>query len=497
MNDGFDWWGILKPNLGLIALGFGLLAYLWAAGRFRSLPRLPLVWFILYAWGRPIAGLLSHASLFPDLAPWVRTGFDIVLCWGFIRLALYAAVEWPRRGSARPPLARITRDFLLALLYAGSALVLLRTRGNVNLAGILTTSAVLTAVIGLAAQATLSNFFAGLAIQFEHPFGIGDWIALGDVEGEVISITWKSTRLLTRDRHMIYVPNSATLTGALRVPTRPTRDYTVKFLIGLEYDAPPNKVRRVILDAVRRQTEIRPEPPPEVRLKRFGDFSIDYEVRFTLDDPKLEHAVVCRIQNDLWYALRRNQIRIPFPIRDVQHAHIERKREEQARLARQAGIERLLAGIPLLSALPPADLARLAAEAPVRTYAEREVLIRKGEPGESLFVLLEGSASIRAGESESSHRVADLHPGDCVGEMSLLTGDARSATVVAEADLCVLEIGKALFGATLKANPGIVERLAHLAAERRAGLAASGASPAAAGAVPIPLIARIRKFFGL
>lgn len=496
MNHGFDWWSFLKPHLWLLALGCVLSAYHWAAGRSRRLPPLPLAWFILYAWGRPLADLLSHDALFPDLAPWARTGFDIVLCWGFIRLALYVAVEWPRRKNARPPMARITRDFLLAVLFTGSALLLLRTRGDVNLAGILTTSAVLTAVIGLAAQATLSNFFAGLAIQFEHPFGLGDWIAVGDVEGEVISITWKSTRLLTRDRHMIYLPNSATLTGALRVPTRPTRDYTVKFLIGLEYDAPPNKVRRVLLDVVRRQPQVLPDPPAEVRLKRFGDFSIDYEVRFTLDDPKLEHATVCRIQNDLWYALRRNQIRIPFPIRDVQHAHIERKREEQTRLARQAGIERLLARTPLLSALPPADLARLAGEAPVRTFAGQEVLIRKGEPGESLYVLLDGSASVRAGEDAASPKVAELHPGDCVGEMSLLTGDRRSATVVAEEDLCVLEIGKALFGTTLQANPGIVERLAQLAAERKAGLSAAP-SAAAPGAAPVSLVARIRQFFGL
>lgn len=497
MNTLPSWMTLMKPNAWLLILGLVLLAYRWAASRSRRLPNPPLEWFLLYTWGLPGASLLTHPSLFPELTPWIRTGFDIVLCWGFIRLGLFLAVEWPLLRKSRPPLARISRDFLLALLFAVSALVLMRTSGRVNLAGILTTSAVLTAVIGLAMQATLSNFFAGLAIQFERPFTLGDWIAIGDVEGEVISITWKSTRLLTREHHMVYLPNSSTIAGSFRVLTRPTREYIVKYQIGLEYDVPPNKVRRVILDVLHAQPRIHPAPPPEVRLKSFGDFAIQYEVRFTLTDPKLEQSVICQIQNDLWYALRRNQIRIPFPIRDVQHAHIERRRAEQDRATRRAGIERVLTDIPLLSALPAAELARVVCEAPVRTYAAGECIIRKGDPGDSLYVLLEGTGSVRSGTGADSPAIAELRPGDCFGEMSLLTGAPRSATILANEDLCAVEIGKDLFAATLKATPEIAIRLAQLSAQRKAGSPAEADPTAGADATGGNLVARIRKFFGL
>lgn len=488
---------IVRQDGILLLIGIFLLLYRWTAHRSPRLHEIPLDLFLLYTWGRPVGHLLVHPALYPDWANEIQTGFDILLSWGWIRLGLYVVVEWPRHRSQRSPLARITRDFLLAILFTASAFILMRTRGNVNLVGILTTSAVLTAVIGLAMQTTLSNFFAGLAIQFERPFGLGDWLIVGDNEGEVISITWKSTRLLTRDSHMLYLPNSTLITGSFRVLTQPTPDYTVKFLLGVEYDAPPNKVRQAVLEVLSQQLPVQLEPAPEVRLKTFGDFAIFYEIRFTFRTPRLEHIVVGQIHNALWYALKRNGIRIPYPIREIQHAHIERRRLEQSRLSHLIEIENMLAGVPFLSALQPADRARVAREAPCRTYAEGEIIISKGDKGDSLFIVLEGSCAVRTTEGGNAKTFAKLLPGDCFGEMSLLTGDPRTATVYTERDTRVLEIGKDLFSTVLNANPDIAVQLAELLTQRRKGLLSAGESKTESGADSGGLLTRIRRFFGL
>lgn len=476
------------------AVAAGLIAFRLAMRRAGRGPGVPIGWFLAYALGRPAARWLAHPSLFPGLGAWADTVSEIVLACAVLRLAVFLAAELPARRRGRP-MARITRDFLLGILFALAALIVLRVRGNVHLAGILTTSAVLTAVIGLAMQATLSNFFAGLAIQLERPFALGDWIAVGEHEGKVIGITWKSTRLLNRERQMVYLPNAMVTSGPIRVFTRPEPGYIVKFDIGVEYDAPPDRVSRTIREAIRGHPDIPGTPSPEIRLKSFGDFSITYEIRFVLTAPERERRVVADVNRILWYALRREGIRIPFPVRDVRHAHVERARAERKREDTGREIETVLARLDILSALDGPERARLAREAPCVRYAAGEDIVRKDDPGDSLFVILEGRCVVERRTPGDERPAPELAPGDCFGEMSLLTGEPRSATVRATTETLVLRVGKTCFAGILGRHPDLAARLADIMTRR---LPAPGAAPQSAGEIrDRSLLNRIRRFFGL
>ncbi len=488
-----DFWMATLREDGLLWLAALLLTgYPLVATAFRRWPRLPLFWLTIYAWGRALARMADRAGRLSGMASGIRTALAIALSWAVIRLVFFVLVELRRRIRGRPEMARLTRDCALSAGYAMAALVLLRVHGNANLAGILTTSAVLTAVIGLAMQTTLSNLIAGVALQLEHPFGIGDWICVGEHEGKVIGISWKSTRLLNRERQMVYLPNSMVIASAFRVLTQPDPDYIVKFNIGLHYDVPPSRVSEVILEVVRRQPAVRLQPPPEVRLKSFGDFSIGYEVRFALADPDCQNRLIADIHRELWYAFRRAGIRIPYPIRDVHLAHEERRRAAAESAERTRGVAGTLRRLDLLSALSDAQIERIAGEAPCVVYGAGETIVRAGEPGTSLFVVIEGACEVRVpGRAEP---VAEVAAGDCFGEMSLLTGEPRNATVLARTDTRVIEIGKELFAAVLQANPDVAARLAERL-ERRRNAAPGGmrTAPEAPGG----LLSRIRRFFKL
>jgi adenylate cyclase len=195
---------------GFLMIGGVLLLclYMLLAKRSRFLPFLPLGFLIVFFAIEAVSQFVGHLPIVLEYEKWIDVASAIILSWAIIRLVFALLVELPLKYWKEIEIPHITRDFILLICYAILFFILLRARGDVNLAGLITTSAALTVVIGLAAQSTLGNFFSGLVLQMEHPFSIGDWITYGSHTGRVIGITWKSTRIKTRDDVLIYLPNN-------------------------------------------------------------------------------------------------------------------------------------------------------------------------------------------------------------------------------------------------------------------------------------------------
>jgi small-conductance mechanosensitive channel len=475
-----------------------LLAYSVVSRVTGRIPRLPFGLLVLHFVIRLIAALCRVFEFFPDLLPWMDLTAVLLLGWAIARLAFMFLIELPLFLRGKPPLPKITRDFVLLLCYAVLGLILLRSHGNANLTGLITTSAVLTAVIGLGAQTTLRSFFSGLSLQLERPFETGDWIRVGEYEGKVISISWKSTRILTRDNTVVYIPNEDLLTGKSINYSRPEPEFISKIPIGLEYGAPPNKIREVLLDVVGRHPGAATFPPPEVRLTGFGDFAINYEIRFMCKDFAVAERIKAEIRNQIWYALKRNDIRIPFPIRDVSFAHIERVHQAKFAAETQAAIAEELSRVPVMAALSPEERALLASRVRVLPYGAGETVVREGEPGDSMYIIHAGACEILKDDGHgSSSRVAVIQKGDFFGEMSLLTGEKRTATVRAIEDSRFIFIDKPLFGELISAKPEIQSFLAEVLAKRQQQLD-THVGPEGTGVSAVNrLSARIKAFFNI
>lgn len=492
---------MLEPIFWQLAAAIiGLGGYAVLAGSSKKIPAIPVGLLIAYLTFRLLSEIMRGRVWASDWETWIKVGAGVLLAWAIARISFFVAIEMPLKLRKHKEMPSITRDLILIFCYAILLLIVLRMRSNINLASLITTSAVLTVVIGFAAQTTLSSLISGLILQIERPFGIGDWIRVEDYTGKVAGINWKSTRLLTREQIVVYIPNSLITNCSFINYSRTERPIIAVLPIGLEYGAPPNTVRRVILEIVDAHPKILKSPHPEVRLLEFGDFAITYEIRFWHNNFAMEPRIKADINNQLWYALRRHGINIPFPIRDIQFKHIEKRKlaEIQSPERRRVQIQYLFAQVGVLSTLSEEEQAQLAQMAGMADYGQGEYIVRQGEAGDSLYIIRKGSCDVFIkGNGDREKKVAHIEAGGFFGEMSLLTGEVRNATVRAAEDTSVVTIDKQVFSTVITANPNISVQLGEVLARRQKELAAVAGSLTDSAPSSMNMIDKIKAFFGL
>ncbi len=417
---------------------------------------------------------------------------DVELFSGIARLVLVLAIvnatvalavnKWrDDRPSDRFP--GIVQDATVLALFMAIGTMLLREQ-------LLATSAVGAVVLGFALQDTLGNLFAGLAIQVEKPFRVGHWIQVGDREGQVHEITWRATKLRTKAGQFLIVPNSVIgkdLVLNFSEPTAPTR---VEVEVGASYTTPPNDVKRAIHEAVANAPLAMRTPEPQVVIKGFGGSAIDYLALFWIADYATDRLARDQVRTNIWYTFRRYNIEIPWPIQ-IQYERDEEPMRTETHVA--AAADRL-GSVDLFATLPLEARHHLAAAARHHLFAAGEAMVRQDAAGDSMFVLMSGSA--RVSLEPSGQEVAVIPAGGFFGEMSMLTGDRRTATVRAIDDVQALELSAADFRGLAVANPTLLDHISSVVTARRQGLDEARAT-AAAAAVPETkqtFLARMRKF---
>ena len=362
---------------------------------------------------------------------------------------------------------------------------------------LLTTSALGVAVIGFALQDTLGNLFSGLAIQIEKPFHVGDWIRSGEHEGQVQEMTWRATKVRTKAGNFVVIPNAMISKDKIVNYSQPTHLLRLEVVVGLGYDHPPNKVKQVALAAMAEVPEIFRDPPPDVLIGRYGDFSLEYRCRFWVDDYAQSEPITDKFTTLLYYNIERAGMTIPFPIHDVR---ITEKRpaplEETENLRR-----RLVDGVDLFQALAPTDRQWIAEALQPETFADGETVIRQGIPGDSMFFIQSGRVRVVLERGGEYSQIAALAVGEYFGEMSLLTGEPRAATVIADGDVKTLVLHKEAFRKILLHDSAIATELSRIMVSRKQLLEAHGNSmgedAATIVAVQESFLNRIRRFFGL
>jgi small-conductance mechanosensitive channel/CRP-like cAMP-binding protein len=354
---------------------------------------------------------------------------------------------------------------------------------------LLTTSAVSAVVLGFALQDTLGNAFAGLAIQSEKPFHVGQWVKVADYEGRVTEVTWRATKLRTKAGNFVVLPNNVVSKEEIINYSEPALPVMLEVLVGATYTVAPNQVKAAILEAMRHSTRVLPAPAPDVLLQAFDASAITYKARFWIDD--FEHDELARddVRTAIYYAFQRHRIEIPWPIQ-IEYSREWKEPEPHEQADR---IERVLSRVDLFAEVPSDFRRELALAADHVVYGTGETIVRQGDPGQSMFVVAEGVVSVVLGPARNE--VARIEAGGHFGEMSLLTGEPRTATVLAMGDVEVIELNADLFRRLAEADPHVIERIAESAAARQSGLAAArSASLGTVSADTGTLMARMKKF---
>lgn len=401
----------------------------------------------------------------------------------------------PARTRLRLPV--ILRDLVQMVAFVVILFGSLSQSGLANFVSLITTSAVLTAVVGLALQSTIANLFAGIVLHMDPALNVGDWVSLGTRVGRITQIRWRSTILRTTDGDNVIVPNGQFTVQDVHNYSRPTPKHRLWVRVVFGFQHPPNDVRQMLVTAVRSTPGVLGDPVPDSFPGSFVEHGLEYVVRFWIDEfvrgPEIEGEVRSRI----WYAARRAGLEIPYPTRTVHMWNAS----APARGEGAADLEGALRRIDLFAGLEPRELALLARGVRTVRFAAGETIIRQDEPGDSLFIINEGDVMVSLARAGIRQTVTTLRPGDFFGEMSLVTGETRSATCAARTDVVCSVLDHTALRPLLAEHPHVTEHLSAKLAERQAMLEKKSgeltARAAEAAQHKRDLLARIKRWFEL
>jgi small-conductance mechanosensitive channel len=436
------------------------------------------------------AALVTYAPLTPRFRGEIVTFSPLLLAWGLINTIVALAIN-PWRADRLPDrFPNIVQDALVIALFALAATVVLQDK-------IVATTAVGAVVVGLALQDTLGNLFAGLAIQIEKPFRVGHWVRIADKDGVVSEITWRATKIRTKSGNLVIVPNNALARDTVTNYSEPFRDTRLEVDVGAPYETPPHEVKAAILDALRHEPMVsheRHERQPDVLLVDFAPSAVTYRVLVWTREFDRDEWVKDRVRWLIYYAFRRHGITIPYPtqVQIACDAGVLRPPSDAAAAAAAIDL------VPIFAPLDSDTRALLARQARAVTYAPGETVVKQGESGSSMFVVVSGVAAVTL--DPDGREVARFADEGFFGEMSLLTGEPRTASVKAITDCELLEITAEAFRRFVLAHPAAVEQVAQATAVRVRELARvrSAGGPVVDATEPqAPLIARIRRFLRL
>ncbi len=383
-------------------------------------------------------------------------------------------LPWLFETKRHQPMPKFLREVVSLVVFVTTVLLVLQVDYDVQVPGLIAGSGIIAVAIGFAAQSVLGNILSGITLYISRPFHVNDWILIEHQHVQVVEINWRSSRFRTNDNIILDVPNSkitsetiTNFSGIERHGLQHSRPHGQRLEVGIEYGAPPNRVRDILRDAAASASDVLDKPAADVFLKSFGDSSIVYEVRYWIENHHHYNQISDAVRTNIWYALRREGITIPFPIRTLQ---MERRKavSTERHGHRHAEFRAMLQNQPIFRVIEGADLEYLLENCASHHYGRGEQIIVEQAGGDSMFVITSGQAAVLiTGSGGTRSQVAELRKGDCFGEMSLLTGERRTATVQAMSDCEVLEITKPLFAEIVAREAGLLPQLSELLARRK------------------------------
>jgi small-conductance mechanosensitive channel/CRP-like cAMP-binding protein len=400
---------------------------------------------------------------------------------------------------ARRELPRILRDLIHAFAYLITAAIVL-TRSEVDVTKVFTASVLTTAVIGLALQETLGNIMAGLALQLERDLEIGDWVKIDErITGRIREVRWRATTVVTKNGDLVMVPNGVIARSVITNFSRPTTAHRQWVMIRVHFRHPPGRVRDVVVEAVRALAFVRADPAADCVLMDFKEDACTYACRYWIDDFQRDDPMDGAVRSAIWYALHRAGMEIPFPsmninVTEMNEDRVQRKQDEE--YARRVDA---LSRVDVFRALDAEKIDRLARRMRLIIYGPGETVLRQGDPGDSLYVVRAGSVAVRLGAHGADREVATLSTGQFFGEMSLMTGESRAATVVAKTDCECYIVDKEAFQEILEERPELTGIIGDILARRQIALDGASADAALANQTvqKNQLRSKIAAFFGI
>ena len=379
------------------------------------------------------------------------------------RVVVAELADRPRR-TGRRPIPRLLLALPRLLLVLATAWLLIAGVWGIDLSALLTALGVTSLVVSLALQDTLSGIASGFTLLADQPFSTGDWIESDDVEGRVIDVNWRATRIQDRNGDLVVIPNGQLAKATIVNFDQPSRLHRVKVSVQIDRSAPPTTAIAMLVDAARSTPGIVEDPPPFAQVTQIADPVVDYEASMWIEDYSLAPQVEADFGALVWYLSYRHDVPLPNPAQDVYFFDGAKAAIESRVTA--AEVRQRIADIPLVAALDDDALDKLAAVASINQYRSGETIIEEGTQRD-LLLMHSGRARLvlRRADLEDLN-VVDIEAGEAFGVVSESPVSDR-ALVVATTDCEVLRIPPEGAGRAIAIAPDLANVLDQLAATRR------------------------------
>jgi len=409
----------------------------------------------------------TAANSFDQVVKLSRVLLMMILVIVIVRALMNAVFAPLFRASTGYEASSIIRNAFSIVLYVIFFVFIFKNQfPDVDLGAVFTTSAIFGVIIGLALQDTLGNLFAGISLQADKPFQVGDVVNIPSKgTGIVESVTWRGVKIRTFTNRILLISNTSLGKEAIEVAPKNNLNARIVFFNTLYTDSPA-KTLHIVREAVREADNVSQKIAPIVRVRDLAASGIDWEVKYWLVDYSKYNDTDALIRQRIWYAFKRAGITFAFP---TQTLHIAPRTKIETHQDDTTLIERL-SNVEIFAPLNEDEVSRLASTSELRVFAPGEAVIKAGDQGSSMFVINRGRVRVQISDNGKPRTVATLNEGDFFGEMALFTGEPRSANVVAAEETEVLEIGHQAMKQLFDTNPDLVEALSNEVAERRAGL---------------------------
>jgi hypothetical protein len=307
---------------------------------------------------------------------------------------------------------------------------------------------------------------SGIALLFERPFTVGDWLEVSGVVGQVIDINWRAVRLLTLEREMVVIPHKLISSEVIRNFTKPTPIHAERIQIGFSYNDPPNLAKQVLKNTALETKGILLDPQPEVFTLNYCDSTVNYEVKFFIRDYSEIEQIRERFMTRVWYAAKRDNLSIPFPIRTLYHFH--GPTSQQKGIAKK--FSESLQAIPSYVPINREESSQTTSTSGIalQHFAAGEKVIRQGQLDNELFIIVTGQATMFARlETGEEIELLSLRSGEFFGEMSLFSGEPSAVTIAASNDLEVMKISAKVVNQMIDRQPSFAREIGQILEIRR------------------------------
>ena len=420
----------------------------------------------------------------------------MVLVISTVRIVIRLIAATVFKTATQSEISSLLRTVVSVIVYIVAFFIIFQSQyPAIQLAPLFTGSAILGIVVGLAMQDTLGNLFAGIAMQADQSFQVGDVISISNRgTGIVESVSWRGVRIRTFQNKLLVISNAVLGRETIEVAAQNSLNARI---VGFStaYSDSPAKTAQLIRDAVRQVDNVSPKIRPIVRIRNLGTDGVEWEIKYWLENYSRYNDTDALIRQRIWYTFQREGLTFPYPTRTI---HVEKATEAPNFEEYVDEASEHLTKVPIFAPLCEAEIQKLAETSMRRVFAPGEAIVRKGQEGGSMYVITKGSVSVQLPGANGPTTINKLTTNDFFGEMSLLTGEPRTANVVAEDETEVLQIRKSAIKPIFEANPELLSSVSEIVEERRRLLHANfEASMPSIQIEESGLLGSIKRFFGI